>query len=83
MAWNMDESVLYVPEGCIENYQHQAPWCDFGTIKEFQSSSIKSVSRTLDYAKQRSYDIGGRPISDGQRGLRIMVTKDGVKKVIK
>lgn len=81
--WPMVDCTLYVPEGCTERYQHTAPWNTFGTIREFQASGVNSITRTLDDAEQRSYDISGRPISDGQRGLRIVVTKHGVKKVFK
>lgn len=81
--WPMEECTLYVPEGCTERYQQTAPWNTFGTIREFQASGVNSITRTLDDVEQRSYDISGRPISDGQRGLRIVVTKHGVKKVFK
>lgn len=82
MAWNMDESVLYVPEGCIENYQHQAPWCDFGTIKEFSTSGIHSPRTSNQKLDGRSFDLQGRPTSPNSRGLRIVMTPNGPIKEI-
>jgi len=29
--WTMEQSVLYVPKGCMDNYR-EAPWCYFGKV---------------------------------------------------
>ena len=82
MAWNMDESVLYVPEGCIENYRHKQPWCDFGTIKEFSTSGIHSPRTNNKKLDGRSFDLHGRHTSPNSRGLRIIMTPNGpIKKI--
>ena len=81
MSWNMAESVLYVPEGCIENYR-QAPWCDFGTIKEFIPADIPSPQLNNKQFDERSFDLLGRPVSPNARGLRIVMTPDGTRKVL-
>ena len=78
----MEQSVLYVPQGCTEHYQ-QAPWNTFGEIREFNSSSVKSVLYTNEHNGHRSFDLGGRPVSDSQHGLRIVVTPEGAKKVFR
>ena len=82
MYWTMEQSVLYVPKGCIENYQ-QTPWNTFGEIREFEPTSVKSISFTSDNMEQRCFDLGGRPISDNHHGFRIILTPDGAKKVVK
>jgi hypothetical protein len=80
--WTMKQSVLYVPKGCIENYQ-QAPWNTFGEIREFEPTSIKSISSTSDRKEQRCFDLSGHPISDNHHGIRIVVGPDGAKKVMR
>lgn len=80
--WTMKQSVLYVPKGCIENYQ-QAPWNTFGEIREFEPTSVKSIPSASDDMEQRSFDLGGRPVSDSHHGLRIVMTPNGTKKVVK
>ena len=76
------DAVLYVPQGCIEHYQ-QAPWNTFGEIREFEATSVKPLSYTRDNQELRSFDLSGRPISDSHRGLRILQTPNGTKKVVK
>ena len=80
--WTMQESVLYVPQGCIEHYQ-QAPWNTFGEIREFEATSVKPLSNTRDNQELRSFDLVGRPISDSHHGLHIIQTPNGAKKVVK
>jgi hypothetical protein len=82
LYWTMEESVLYVPTGCIERYKQESPWDTFGEIREFAPTGIKYVPRTLDSKAYRSFDIGGR-ISNGQQGLHIELTPEGTKKIIK
>ena len=82
LYWTMEESVLYVPTGCIERYKQESPWNTFGEIREFAPTGIKYVPRTLDSKAYRSFDIGGR-ISNGQQGLHIELTPEGTKKIIK
>ena len=78
--WTMEQSVLYVPQGCTERYQ-QAPWNTFGEIREFDSSNIMSIHRTNEHKGHHHFDLGGRPIPDSQHGLRIVLTPEGAKKV--
>lgn len=80
--WTMEQSVLYVPKGCIDRYQ-QAPWNTFGEIREFEATSVKPLSNTHDNQELRSFDLGGRPISDSHHGLHIIQTPNGAKKVVK
>ncbi len=81
MSWNMAESVLYVPEGSIGNYQ-QEPWSRFGTIKEFTPTGIHSPRINGKQSYERSFDLHGRPVSKNSRGLRIVITPNGPVKRI-
>lgn len=80
--WAMQQSVLYVPKGSIENYQ-QAPWNTFGEIREFDPTSVNPLPYSYGNTEQRSFDLGGRPTSDSHHGLRIVQTPIGVKKIMK
>ena len=82
LYWTMEESVLYVPTGCIERYKQESPWNTFGEIREFAPTGIKYIPRTFDGKEHRSFDIGGR-ISNGQQGLHIELTPKGTRKIIK
>ena len=82
LYWTMEESVLYVPTGCIERYKQKSPWNTFGEIREFAPTGIKYIPRTFDGKEHRSFDIGGR-ISNGQQGLHIELTPKGTRKIIK
>lgn len=80
-SWNMDESVLYVPEGSKENYQHE-PWSRFGTIKEFSPTAIRSPQMNGKQTAERCFDLMGRPVSKNSRVLRIVITPNGPVKRI-
>lgn len=80
--WTMNKSVLYVPKGCTERYR-QTPWNTFGEIREFDPTSVKSIPYTPENMERRSYDLGGRPVSENYHGLRIVQTPDGAKKVMR
>lgn len=77
--WTMEQSVLYVPKGCVKRYQ-LPPWNTFGEIREFEPTNVKSIPYTPERMQQRCFDLGGRPVSDGHHGLRIVLTPDGAKK---
>jgi hypothetical protein len=80
--WTMEQSVLYVPKGCMDNYR-EAPWSYFGTIKEFEPSGVSPVLRTPQDLDSRYYDLQGRPATPGSHGLRIEVTPGGARKVVR
>lgn len=82
-GWPMEECTLYVPQGCTERYKQTAPWNTFGTILEFNPTSVKPLPRTPDNIAPCNFDLNGRPILETQRGLRIVKTADGVRKVMK
>ena len=80
--WTMEQSVLCVPKGCMDNYR-EAPWSYFGTIKEFEPSGVSPVLRTPQDLDSRYYDLQGRPATPGSHGLRIEVTPGGARKVVR
>jgi hypothetical protein len=81
--WTMEKSVLYVPEGSLEVYRQTAPWSYFGTILEFQPTSINTPQRPFEDMDVRYYDLQGRPTAPEAHGVCIMRTPDGIRKVIR
>lgn len=81
--WTMEKSVLYVPEGSLEVYRQTAPWSYFGTIKEFDPTNIKTLRDLNESDSARCYDLQGRIVSPESHGVRIMLTRNGVQKVVK
>ena len=81
--WTMEKSVRYVPEGSLEVYRQTAPWSYFGTILEFQPTSINTPQRPFEDMDVRYYDLQGRPTAPEAHGVCIMRTPDGVRKVIR
>ena len=80
--WTMEQSVLYVPKGCMDNYR-DAPWCYFGTVKEFEPTAVAPVLRSQEDKDGRCYDLQGRPVSSDSHGVVIMQTADGPRKVMR
>ena len=80
--WTMEQSVLYVPKGCLDNYR-EAPWCYFGTVKEFEPTAVASVLRSQKEVDDHCYDLQGRPVSSDSHGVVIMQTPDGPRKVMR
>ena len=81
--WTMEKSVLYVPEGSLDAYQLTAPWSYFGTIKEFDPTNIKTLRDLNESDSACCYDLQGRIVSPESHGVRIMLTRNGVQKVVK
>lgn len=80
--WTMEQSVLYVPKGCMDNYR-DAPRCYFGTVKEFEPTAVAPVLRSQEDKDGRCYDLQGRPVSSDSHGVVIMQTADGPRKVMR
>ena len=81
--WPMEKSVLYVPAGCADNYRYLAPWSYFGTIREFAATGMISPKCTDERRAVRYFDLQGHPVSADTRGLRIVLTPDGARKVVR
>lgn len=81
--WTMENSVLYVPQGCLDKYQYTAPWSYFGAIREFEPTGIKPSLYSKESQPSRSFDLQGRPALPGSHGIVIEQTPDGARKVIR
>ena len=77
--WTMAKSVLYVPEGSLEQYQQTAPWSYFGSIREFEASSIKSTRVHNRGQVVNYFDLQGRPVNPDAPIPRIVVNSEGKK----
>lgn len=60
-----------------------APWSYFGTIKDFDPTNIKTLRDLNESDSARCYDLQGRIVSPESHGVRIMLTRNGVQKVVK
>lgn len=81
--WTMENSVLYVPQGCLDKYQYTAPWSYFGAIREFEPTGIKPSLHSKESQPSRSFDLQGHPALPGSHGIVIEQTPDGARKVIR
>ena len=81
--WTMENSVLYVPQGCLDKYQYTAPWSYFGAIREFEPTGIKPTLQSKGVHSVRSFDLQARPVPSDSRGIRIEQTPEGARKVIR
>ena len=79
-SWRMSESVLFVPTGCLEKYQHVVPWSDFGAIREFEPTSVNKPSYQEKGRNVLIYNLSGQRITPATQGLQIIVTPDGMTK---
>ena len=80
--WTMEQSVLYVPKGCMDNYR-DAPWCYFGTVREFEPTAVAPVLRSQEMVDGSCYDLQGRPVASDSHGIVIMQTPGGPRKVLR
>jgi|GEM_PF-3741885 len=80
--WTMEQSVLCVPKGCMDNYR-EAPWCYFGAVKEFEPTAVAPVLRSQEKVDGRCYDLQGRPVASDSHGIVIMQTPGGPRKVMR
>jgi len=78
----MNNSVLYVPVGSLENYQQKAPWNQFGTIREFDPTAISLPSLDNPTEPVRIYNLDGRQVNTKSRGLHIFVMPNGKTKKV-
>ena len=69
--WTMEQSVLYVPQGCTERYLQEAPWNTFGEIREFAPTGINPLPYTPDVEHMLGdeipsslYDLQGRRLTE-------------------
>lgn len=82
--WDMSLSVLYVPQGCIDNYKNLEPWCNFSNICEFDATDINGIQNSRHTSQPEThFSIDGRLTNSSTKGLHIIKHQDGqIKKVI-
>ena len=79
--------ILYVPQGCVDSYKSSKLWNNFFNIQEYHGSipqelSISPiVSDEKGYTK-RIYDMQGRRLEKFRKGVNLILTTDGIKKII-
>ena len=85
---NYTNATLHVPAAAIDAYKNAEQWKDFGNIVALTDDDPKPTEIEVPKATQQSivveiYDLGGRCISQLQRGLNIVKMSDGtIKKII-
>ena len=77
-------AVLYVPQGCTENYIYYSSWRIF-YIEEFDvtGTDVKSAVAGDDAKEVARYTVNGQRIKSPTRGINIVKYDDGtVKRVV-
>lgn len=79
--------ILYVPQGCVDSYKRSKQWNNFFNIQEYHGSIPQelSISPIVTDEKgyiKRIYDIQGRRLEKLRKGINLILTTDGIKKII-
>ena len=76
--------ILYVPDGCIDNYRNANIWQKFLTIEEIPNTGIDGVKTSSEVTVEGIYTIDGKRLSEMQSGVNIVRMSDGTtQKIIK
>ena len=80
----ISNSILHVPEECVEDYNYEEPWYNFGTIVALdKQTDIKKIKNGAFHPDEVILDLIGRTVDSLQKGVNIIKYKDGsVKKVL-
>ena len=68
---------LLVPNGCVDDYKAADGWKNFLNISESGESGIEEVGVTAQKTVVGRYDLSGRQVADGYRGVTIIRYSDG------
>ena len=72
---------VYVPQEALTAYQSAEVWKDFLNL---QGSALTGIDATLmnngEKTIKAAYDLGGKQLSQPQRGLNIVKMSDGTTK---
>ncbi len=68
---------LYVPKGTLAAYKAADGWKNFLNISESGESGIEEVGVTAQKTVVGRYDLSGRQVADGYRGVTIIRYSDG------
>lgn len=74
----LDDITLHVPEASIDEYRATEPWNSFKNVLPMTDTgiSVDTVEKDIDAV----YDLGGKIVSDGQKGIKIIKFTDGTTK---
>lgn len=72
---------LVINDNLVDSYKSTMPWNGFGTIMGFEEATGIDVL-SLEPQGTEIYSIDGRRLSKAQRGLNVVRTNEGMKKVV-
>lgn len=75
-------ATLYVPKGCKAAYEKVDPWRNFWYIEEFDYAGIDAVESDEPATEIGRYDLLGKPVNDGYRGVVIIRYSDGTSRKV-
>ncbi|MBO5660166.1 MAG: hypothetical protein J6R98_03905, partial [Bacteroidaceae bacterium] len=69
----LQHATLHVPDASIESYKAKRPWSDFGKIVALtlEETSIDELKSEDGKVKTALYDLSGRRVQKGQKGVFI------------
>ena len=80
---DLENCILYVPQGTEQDYFLADGWGDFGNIVEYDPTGIDMVTTSTDAKELSRYSVNGQRLSAPSKGLNIVKYSDGsVKKVV-
>lgn len=79
---NFENTILYVPKGCVEKYKNADCWKEFKNIVEEGTTAISNVTTSKNAVEIARYSIDGKRLSAPQKGLNIVVMSDGSKRKV-
>lgn len=62
-------ATLYVPDGCVAKYSTAPGWCEFGSILEYDQTSVDEVQAKP--RKAPAYNLMGQPVDGVYHGIVI------------
>lgn len=79
--------ILYVPQGCVDSYKSNKQWNNFFNIQEYHGSipqelSISPIISNENRIIKGIYDIQGKKHNNLRRGVNLIHTTNGIKKII-
>lgn len=58
-SWSYKEANLFVPEGSVDIYKKQEPWCNFFSIKALGESGVEDIVGDNETLPQDVYNLNG------------------------
>ncbi|MCR5361124.1 MAG: leucine-rich repeat domain-containing protein [Bacteroidales bacterium] len=82
--WKMDMEtcVLYVPAESIESYKAADVWKDFVHIEAIETLGIAAIEDEGSASATTCHDLTGKPLSQPCKGVNVVRSADGTRKVL-